>query len=209
MDTVATSPTHRRRRAAAAATLVLTLAACAALAAAPDASDPASHVRSTHARLRGALDHGRRHSRTLAGLIATLDASDVVVHLHDGSCDSQTPSCLRLTSSGHGRRILRVDFELTSGRRNAALDHYDRLVAQIAHELQHAVEIATDASVVDGQSLSTCFRRIGTARPTARGIAYETEAARRVGWQVAEELRGSRAKGGRGGGAVVDAAARR
>lgn len=167
-----------------------------------------SHVVAKQSRLAGALRDGVTRSPTLAALVATLDASDVVVHLHDGACDGSTESCLMLASAGSSPRVVRVHFRLASARRHGVLERYDGLIAQIAHELQHAVEIASDASVVDARTLSARFQRIGRGRPTARGTAYETEAALRVGRKVGEELRGVRKDaGGRRGGAVAGAAA--
>jgi hypothetical protein len=172
--------------------IAATLAAPVDLAAAPEPADGELHIRAANPRLRGAVEHGRRHSRTFAGLVLALDLSDVFVDLHDGSCDSQTQSCLRLASTRADRRILRVDVQLAGSGRNRSIEHYDQLVAQIAHELQHAVEIASDASVVDERTLSACFQRLGRSRRTPRGTVYETEAAQRVGRRVMEELRGLR-----------------
>jgi hypothetical protein len=67
--------------------------------------------------------------------------------------------------------------------------HPDREISTIAHELQHALEIAEAAEVIDTASLTRHFRRIGyVSADSARLVAYETAAARRTGDQVLGEL---------------------
>jgi hypothetical protein len=186
---------------------VATLLTGAGVASAQPAS---SHVLARQSRLAGALRDGVARSPTLATLVETLDASNVLVHLYDGTCDASAESCLMLVSGRSSPRVVRVHFRLTSAGRNAVLERYDGLIAQIAHELQHAVEIASDVTVIDARTMAACFQRIGRGSRTARGTVYESEAALRVGRRVAEELRGRhRSNAGRRGGAVAGAAAPR
>jgi hypothetical protein len=60
----------------------------------------------------------------------------------------------------------------------------------MAHELQHAVEIADTPAIVDGQSLVREYHRIGyvNSKSALPGIAFDTQAAVRVGERVLKEL---------------------
>jgi hypothetical protein len=63
-------------------------------------------------------------------------------------------------------------------------------IAMMAHELQHAVEIAETPAIVDGESLVREYKRIGyvnTLSPLP-GVAFDTRAAVRAGEQVMKEL---------------------
>ncbi|TAK13916.1 MAG: hypothetical protein EPO35_09925 [Acidobacteria bacterium] len=66
----------------------------------------------------------------------------------------------------------------------------DDRVEYLAHELQHAVEIAEDRSAVDGPSVRRRFAAIGRelAGATAREKSFETDEARRVSATVRREL---------------------
>ena len=67
--------------------------------------------------------------------------------------------------------------------------HPDNVIATIAHELQHAVEVIRDPGVNDARTMGELFRRIGTISVrSAAGITYETDDARAVGEQVLRDL---------------------
>jgi len=63
-------------------------------------------------------------------------------------------------------------------------------IAMMAHELQHAVEIADTPAIVDGPSLVREYQRIGyvNQRSSLPGVAFDTQAAVRTGEQVLKEL---------------------
>jgi hypothetical protein len=143
---------------------------------------PSRAIRTTDLRLRTLLEEGVRQSSTLRSLVARLQASDVVVYL---LCDgpSQRPADGRLTfvSTAGGFRYVVVRMTLVQR---------DRQIALMAHELQHAVEIANVPAIVDGPSLIREYKRLGyinhfSALP---GISFDTKAAVRVGEQVLREL---------------------
>ena len=156
--------------------------------AALSARAPSSHVRPTNSRLAGALHEGMTHSQTMRGLVSTLDASSVIVYLHDAGCVSQAESCLMIRRTSGSTRFVHVNFRMTDGRSNRYLDHYDRLVAQIAHELQHAVELARDPTIVDGVTLAAAYGRKSGARRSRDAFTFETEVAVRTGRHVLLEL---------------------
>jgi hypothetical protein len=137
-------------------------------------------IRSTDRRLRALLNEGVRLSATLRALVARLHASDVVVYLE---CDGPAGPDGRLTflSSAGGYRYVVV--------RMARLPRAQQ-IAIMAHELQHAVEIAETPSIVDGPSLAREYKRIGyvNSRSELPGVAFDTRAAIRAGEQVMKEL---------------------
>jgi hypothetical protein len=137
-------------------------------------------IRSTDRRLRSLLDHGLRISPTLRALVARLHASDVVVYVQ---CDGPGAPDGRLTflTSAAGYRYVVI--------RMARLPAHQQ-IAMMAHELQHAVEIADTPAIVDGPSLVRAYRQIGYENPSSRlpGVAFDTKAAVRAGKQVLREL---------------------
>lgn len=65
----------------------------------------------------------------------------------------------------------------------------DLSVALLAHELQHALEIAGAAEIVDAESMAAFYRRTGMRTcPDAAFECYETENARKIGEIVLVEL---------------------
>ena len=151
------------------------------MAAEPIAENPRRPpIRSTDRRLRSLLEEGLRTSPTLRALVARLHASDVVVYLQ---CDGPGAPDGRLTflSAVGGYRYVVV-----------RMSRFSRLqqIAMMAHELQHAVEIAETPAIVDGASLVREYKRIGyvnTLSPLP-GVAFDTRAAVRAGEQVMKEL---------------------
>jgi hypothetical protein len=151
------------------------------MAAEPIAENPRRPpIRSTDRRLRALLEEGLRTSPTLRALVARLYASDVVVYLQ---CNGPAGPDGRLTflSSVGGYRYLVV--------RVSRLARMQQ-IAMMAHELQHAVEIAETPAIVDGASLVREYRRIGYENPWSQlpGVSFDTTAAVRAGEQVLREL---------------------
>src|SRR5215468_1537863 len=113
-----------------------------------------SHVRTADARMHAVLIDGIARSSLFAGLVARLDASDVIVYV-DADCKmpEQMRGALTFMSAGGGRRYLMIKI--------ACLLSGNMQVAMLGHELQHAVEVADASSVVDEESLGAEYRRIG------------------------------------------------
>ena len=59
---------------------------------------------------------------------------------------------------------------------------------QLAHELQHAVEVIEDESVIDEASLIALYRRIGQQSGGNAPMRWETAAAQQTGFKVRREL---------------------
>jgi len=161
----------------------------AAVLAAPNTShaDPVSHVRYVNARIAEAFDELIERSQTFRGLVAELNASDVVVYVDDGRC-AAARSCLHFVSAPAGTRYLRV---LINPRQPIAI-----VAGELAHELRHAVEIADRAEVREVASMRTLYQEIGYSSCEPRDC-WETDAARFIEATVLNEHRGFRTSASR------------
>jgi hypothetical protein len=179
----------RYRRAACAPTLlvvfVLSLVATPSIA---NAADPSwdglrGRIRTTDDRLRRLLDVGMRGSQTFRTLVHRLLESDVVVYLWcNGTKSAGIDGQLTFLSSAGGLRYVVVQL--------ARLQPRERQIAIIAHELQHAVEVASAPDVIDGPSLAREYRRIGyvSSFALAGSLTFDTNAAVETGIAVLREL---------------------
>lgn len=167
--------------------VVVTAIATAPMAAPPAAADrggrsASRHVRSTQPRTEELLDLGARRSRTFAALRASLETTDVIVYVQAvGDLRVNLDGRLRFLSSTGRHRYLRIDV------RNS-LPTND-LLSVIAHELQHALEVAESAEVRDEKSMGSFYERIGVSRGARR--SFDTHAARETGARVKSELLGA------------------
>ena len=138
-------------------------------------------VRSSSPYLSGLLEQGYAKSATFRHLIARLNESDVVVYI-------EPHLSMQFTRSGHltshvviggDTRYLRIRVN-PRGRPNT-------MIALLAHELQHALEVADAPAVRDEVTFEKHFRLLDSG--TCRGGCYETTAARETQVVVAKELR--------------------
>jgi len=125
------------------------------------------------------LAEARRRSPTVARLLAALDASDLVVLLDLRLMPRCQTGRLRFAGSGGTRRFVKVDV--------SAAVRWDQAVGWLAHELQHAVEVASAPGVRDDGSLEGLYRRIGNPQ-LATASTFETEEAIRVRARVLAEI---------------------
>jgi hypothetical protein len=155
----------------------------------------ASLVVSTQVRTRDpvlgpALTEGLRQSTVIRRLVDVIDASDVIVYLARGDCPRPAIACVMMAGGGPDVRYVRINFRLPTGLGKPGFWHKDELAVAIAHELQHAVEIAEWRDVVDGATLQAAYTRRGLDRG---GTHLDTDAAIRAGDERrAELLRGRR-----------------
>jgi hypothetical protein len=150
---------------------------------------PFSRVRSDTRPLLDLLHEGYRRSATFRALVARLEQSNVIVYVEPGFCAlGHIGGCLLgyLNVTPRGERYLRV--AVNPGR------HHDQLLALIAHELQHACEVAEATDVTTVDRMLALFGRIGRSRlcPAGALACYETAEATRAGRIVLEELRSAR-----------------
>jgi hypothetical protein len=148
-----------------------------------------SQVRSQDSILGAALSDGLRQSEVIRRLVAVIDASDVIVYLARGDCPRPAVACLMVTSHGPDVRHVRINFRLPIGLGQPGGWHKDDLSVAIAHELQHAVEIAGWPDVVDGKTMQAAYARRGLDRG---GKHLDTDAAIKAGEDRRAELRGHR-----------------
>lgn len=111
------------------------------------------HLRYNNDRIREVLAWTTDRSPTVRRAVAAIEAADVVVYLEEGQChDGALRACLQvLPAAGERRLLIRLDTRLP----------LMSVVAELAHELTHAVEVAGDATALDQPSLRNLYQRIG------------------------------------------------
>jgi hypothetical protein len=137
------------------------------------------HVRSADSHARELLDAGEAGSRTFAGLLEHLAASDVIVYIKTvdrlrGGVTGQ----LMFAADVGTYRFLRIELLMDGSM-------IDR-VSALGHELQHAVEVADAPRVRDKETLAALYLHIGWTYNV--GTRYESLAARETGERVREEI---------------------
>lgn len=139
-------------------------------------------VRAASREIQDLIARGMARSRTFAGLVAALDRTDVIVYVETNSRMPQNVAGRLLfgTASSNGTRYLRVQIA-RDGSKSAQ-------IAAIAHELQHALEVAHAPEVRDEAGLERFYRRIGIRGAIER--SYDTAAAQLAGRRVRLEVEG-------------------
>jgi len=153
------------------------------------ASDwPSNAIVVTEPALERLVASGYERSETLRHVTSQVTSSGWTVFILSGPCPMrQTTGCLLHTVGRfEGRPYLRIKVQ-TRDR------HGDSVIATVAHELQHALEVVSSGEVRDTGTLVGFFKRLdrGPARVSG-GTIYETRAARAIENQVERELRSSR-----------------
>jgi hypothetical protein len=121
---------------------------------------------------------GLAHSPLMWDLVARLELSDVIVHIETKTLLGDVSGTTRLAASTASYRYVRIVLsrDLMTVARTATL----------AHELQHAHEIA-QSRARDARGMQALFSRIGRLRPGSI-TRFETDAAEKAGWSVWAEL---------------------
>jgi hypothetical protein len=119
------------------------------------------HVRSTDPVIGSVLADTIEQSAVVRELIDTIDRSNVMVYLARGDCPRPAIACLMMAGGSAEVRYVRINFRLPEGLGQASGWHPSELSISIAHELQHAAEIAQWPEVVDGATLQTAYARRG------------------------------------------------
>jgi len=136
-------------------------------------------LRADNERIADALRLMLAGSPTFARMAGRIAESDVIVYLTIGRCPRPVRSCLRLMGAGGGHRYVRITVSVA--------ERLDVVVAQVAHELQHAVEIADAAEVSTARQVAALYRVIGYQ--TALADTFETDNAIAMEKRVVRELR--------------------
>ena len=141
----------------------------------------ARHVRATEPRILRLVDAGISASTTFRGLVATLNASDVIVYVEPKRTRQALGGYLAHNVVAQGQyRYLHIAVDI------AGAEH--RLVSLLAHELQHAVEVASTPDARDAESLERMFSRLAIRFGCAGTTCFETQGAKDVERTVREEL---------------------
>lgn len=135
-------------------------------------------VRALNARLAHMIAEGIRLSPTFARLHRELQATDVILFVRTATdLRPQTSGRIMLLASTSEGRYLRADLRRELPR--------VELIAALAHEMQHALEIARHNTVRDEHAVRTLYGLIGQE---ARQHSFETAAAQAVSLRVRAEL---------------------
>jgi hypothetical protein len=177
---------HNKRRSPGAAGIAI-LSAVLVCTAAPQASGSTAdttRVRSTDAGVLTLIREGTERSATFRALVDTIGRSNGIVYIEFGYCAfGHLNGCLlSYIAPAHGDRYLRIIVTPDKNRQS-----HDQLLALIAHELRHALEVIDHAEVIDVPTLEAMYRRIGTPL-IAQSRGCETSAARAAGDAVLAEL---------------------
>ena len=161
--------------------LALLLVSLAATGA--DASLP--RLRPLTATARTLIARGLAESPTFRALVDRLNRSDVVVYVAEDHFQSKALSGeLSFLTRAGGYRYVRVRLQWRS---------YDiQQIATLAHELQHALEVAERPWIVDDESFALALAEFGHQRPPVNGTleSFETVAAIEAGDRVWREIAG-------------------
>lgn len=138
-------------------------------------------VRTSHQepRLAELLAVGISTSETFRGLVEALDASDVIVYVFFTSSPKLRSYLLHNIVVTGTYRYLRVVIDIKVKDRE--------VIPLLAHELQHAMEVAQSRDVRDSAAMEDLFKRIGYP-VVNRSQVRETDAAVRAEQRVTTEL---------------------
>lgn len=145
-----------------------------ALAAVLFSGDPSNvsftHVRAPETFMTELLVEGYDRSATLRGLVDSLQHSNVIVVVLPGLCaGGRIRSCVVSVAGSARDRQIRIKIDTRTS--------HNRLIATIAHELLHALEIAERPDVTDGAAALRLYRQIGLGR-CRDGLSDECETMR-------------------------------
>ena len=145
----------------------------------PRAAAATSSVRAASPDMRLAIDHALAESAIVRALVARLACTDTIVYVESTASPQIPLARTKLVTAAPGIRFLRIGVNASiSGAAFTPL---------LAHELQHAIEIAEREDVRDDAAVRRLYRAIGRADGDDR---FETDVAVRVEAAVRRELRG-------------------
>jgi len=140
------------------------------------------HVRATEPEILALIDEGLSRSPTFRRLVETLNASDVIVYVDPKQTRQALGGYLahNIVARG-GYRYLHIAVEMRGADR--------RLVSLLAHELQHAVEVAQEPDARDEDALERLFAKHALKFGCGGTSCSETQAAKEVEEAVRHELK--------------------
>jgi len=147
-----------------------------ALFAAADAP-PGPRVRSSHPYIRAMIAEAQVRSPSFRRLVAAIEATDGIVYVEEGECHHHLRACFPpIVTSTADVRVLHVIVDARQEDWN--------VMADIAHELQHALEVLVDRSA---RTNDRVFFLIQSAATMTREVV-ETDAAVKAGDAVRSEV---------------------
>ena len=155
--------------------------ATSVFAAAPDDAWREARIRPQDPRLANLLREGIARSATFRAIVNRIEAGHVIVYVSlSPTMQSNLAGKLTWISRAGAFRYLKA----TIKTEQSAV----QMIATLAHELQHALEVSADPEVVDQRSLLGLYKRIGRQSLSGISEGWETVEARDTGWQVRREL---------------------
>lgn len=143
---------------------------------------PLVRLKPADAEMRRLVSDGYARSATFRAMVDRIHGSAAIIILQFGTCGGgRYRACVSNVDGTSRQRAIRIKV----GTRTTG----DRLIATIAHELQHALEITGEPDVTSPDAVIALYRRIGVGQ-CREGLseACETEAALTAERQVLEEL---------------------
>jgi hypothetical protein len=143
--------------------------------------DGGPRLRAQDDRVKGAIREGAARSSTFKALVDRLESSDVIVYIAvNPTIKSNLSGMLTWMTRAGGFRYVRASISPDQT--------LDQMIATVAHELRHAVEVAEDSTVQDEHTLVAMYRKIGRQNGSDSWDRWETTAAQQAGFQVRREL---------------------
>ena len=139
-----------------------------------------ARIRPQDPRLADVLRTGVARSATFRALVERIERSNLIVYVSlSPTMKANLAGKLTWMSRSGLFRYVRATINTEQS--------YEQMIATLAHELQHAVEVIDDDNVQDQRSLLELYKRIG--RPSYSSTAgWETDAAQQTGLRVRREL---------------------
>ena len=130
----------------------------------------ADRVRPVGAPADALLQAGRARSTTFASLLDTLDDGNLIVYVTTGG--QPGPNHLRFACAAGQARFVWITLN--------AQDAEARRIAGLAHELQHAIEVAGAPDVKDDAALRSFYAQHGQEVSSGRFCTKEAQRAERT-----------------------------
>jgi hypothetical protein len=147
----------------------------------PAAVTDLPNIRTTNPLLAALIAEARAQSPTFAEMLDQLERSDVIVYFEGvPRFDRNLRGCVHFMGASAGYRYIRAQIRTMMNR-------YD-IVASLAHELQHAIEISHHPDVRTEADLAQLYKQIGDERER---LTFETNEAQSAGRAVRSEVLGS------------------
>ena len=140
-----------------------------------------ARIRPQDPRLAELIGEGLAHSATFRDIVRRLESGNLFVYVTlSPNMRASLAGKLTWMSKSGAFRYMRATINTEQSS--------SQMIATLAHELQHALEVGAEESVIDQRSLAGLYRRIGL--PSTAGVAggFETVAAHETGLQVRREL---------------------